>query len=84
MNAYIVKGYRSAVGKAKKGGFRFTRPDDLAAKVIEHLTDSIDGFEKKDVDDLLNNNIVQIVFDGIDSKANVYINDDIIDRDSVL
>ena len=37
MNAYIVAGKRSAVGKAKKGGFRFTRPDDLAADVIKNL-----------------------------------------------
>ena len=35
MNAYIVAGYRSAVGRAKKGGFRFYRPDDLAADVIK-------------------------------------------------
>ena len=34
MNAYIVAGKRSAVGKAKKGGFRFTSPDDLAGDVI--------------------------------------------------
>jgi acetyl-CoA acyltransferase len=36
-NAYIVAGFRSAVGKAGKGGFRFYRPDDLAADVIKHL-----------------------------------------------
>ena len=34
MDAYIVSGYRTAVGKANKGGFRFTRPDNLAAEVI--------------------------------------------------
>jgi acetyl-CoA acyltransferase len=44
MDAYIVAGYRSAVGRAKKGGFRFYRPDDLAADVIKHLTGSIEGF----------------------------------------
>ncbi|MFT7249316.1 MAG: acetyl-CoA acyltransferase, partial [Arcticibacterium sp.] len=32
MNAYIIKGYRTAVGKSGRGGFRFTRPDDLAAE----------------------------------------------------
>ena len=37
MNAYIVSGYRTAVGKAGRGGFRFTRPDDLAVSVIKHL-----------------------------------------------
>ncbi len=37
MNAYIITGYRTAVTRAKKGGFRFTRPDDLAADVIKHL-----------------------------------------------
>ncbi len=51
--AYIVAGYRTAVGKAKKGGFRFTRPDDLAADVIQHLTSSIEGFDQKRVDDLI-------------------------------
>ena len=35
--AYIVGGYRSAVGKSGKGMFRFTRPDDLATGVIKHL-----------------------------------------------
>ena len=53
MNAYIVAGYRSAVGKAKKGGFRFMRSDDLAAGVIKHLVESIPNFDKKQVDDLI-------------------------------
>ena len=38
MEAYIVAGYRSAVGKAKKGGFKNYRTDDLAVDVIKHLT----------------------------------------------
>ena len=58
MNAYIVAGYRSAVGKAKKGSFRFTRPDDLASKVIKHLVGSIKSFENKMVDDLIVGNAV--------------------------
>jgi acetyl-CoA acyltransferase len=58
MNAYIVAGYRSAVGKAKKGGFRFTRPDDLASDVIKHLVRSIPGLENKMVDDLIVGNAV--------------------------
>ena len=59
MNAYIVKGYRTAVGRAKKGGFRFTRPDDLAADVIKHLVSSVEGLETKMVDDLIVGNAVQ-------------------------
>ena len=58
MNAYIVAGFRSAVGKANKGGFRFTRPDDLAAKVIKYLVGSIKNFENKMVDDLIVGNAV--------------------------
>jgi len=37
MEAYIIKGYRSAIGKAKKGGFKNYRSDDLAVDVIKHL-----------------------------------------------
>src|SRR6187549_510524 len=59
MNAYIVAGFRTAVGKAKKGGFRFTRPDDLASDVIKHLVKSIPGLENKMVDDLIVGNAVQ-------------------------
>jgi acetyl-CoA acyltransferase len=58
MNAYIVAGYRSAVGRAKKGGFRFYRPDDLAADVIKHLVSSVDGFDAKEVDDLIVGNAI--------------------------
>ena len=39
--AYIVAGLRTAVGKAKKGGFRFTRPDDLAIEVIQQLMKNV-------------------------------------------
>lgn len=59
MDAYIVAGFRTAVGKAKKGGFRFVRPDDLAADVIKHLVKSIPGLENKMVDDLIVGNAVQ-------------------------
>lgn len=59
MNAYIIKGYRTAVGRAKKGAFRFTRPDDLAADVIKHLVASVEGLEAKMVDDLIVGNAVQ-------------------------
>ena len=58
MEAYIVNGYRSAVGKAKKGGFRFYRPDDLAADVIKHLVANTPGLETKLIDDLIVGNAV--------------------------
>ena len=58
MEAYIVNGYRSAVGKAKKGGFRFYRPDDLAADVITHLIANTPGLETKHIDDLIVGNAV--------------------------
>lgn len=53
MNAYIVAGFRSAVGKAGRGGFRFTRPDDLAAGVIKHLMASVPNVSHEQVDDLI-------------------------------
>lgn len=58
MDAYIVKGYRSAIGKSKKGGFRFTRPDDLAADVIKHLIESVPELDPKRIDDLLVGNAI--------------------------
>ncbi|MEQ9424238.1 MAG: acetyl-CoA C-acyltransferase [Cyclobacteriaceae bacterium] len=58
MNAYIVAGYRSAVGKSKKGGFRFTRPDDLAANVIKHLVESVPELDPKRIDDLIVGNAI--------------------------
>jgi acetyl-CoA acyltransferase len=58
MNAYIIKGYRTAVGKANKGAFRFTRPDDLAADVIKHLLASVPQLDPKRVDDLIVGNAV--------------------------
>src|SRR5699024_3879634 len=53
MEAYIVAGYRTAVGKAPRGGFRFTRADDLAADVIKHLVSSIPNLEKERIDDVI-------------------------------
>ncbi|MCB9360036.1 MAG: acetyl-CoA C-acyltransferase [Flavobacteriales bacterium] len=53
MNAYIVAGFRSAVGKAPRGLFRFMRPDDLGAKVIKHLVDSIPNLDKETIDDVI-------------------------------
>ena len=51
--AYIVAGYRSAVAKAKKGGFRFYRPDDLAADVIRHLIKQVPQLDLHRVDDVI-------------------------------
>ncbi len=51
--AYIVKGYRSAVGKAKRGGFRFYRPDDLAADVIKHLLAQVPQLDHELIDDII-------------------------------
>jgi acetyl-CoA acyltransferase len=57
-NAYIVAGFRSAVGKAGRGGFRFTRPDDLAADVIKHLVASVPALDPERIDDLIVGNAV--------------------------
>ena len=56
--AYIVAGLRTAVTKAKRGGFRFTRPDDLAIDVIQQLMASIPQLEKTRVDDVMVGNAV--------------------------
>ncbi|CAN5601633.1 acetyl-CoA C-acyltransferase [soil metagenome] len=53
MNAYIIAGYRSAVGKAPKGKFRNMRPDDLAAEVIRHLVASVPNLDKELIDDVI-------------------------------
>lgn len=53
MNAYIIAGFRSAVGKANRGGLRFTRPDELAADVIKHLMKSVPNVAAEQVDDLI-------------------------------
>jgi acetyl-CoA acyltransferase len=58
MNAYIVAGYRTAVGKSSRGGFKFTRPDDLAADVIKHLVGTIPNFDASEVDDIIVGNAV--------------------------
>ena len=51
--AYIVSGFRTAVGKAPKGVFRFKRPDELAAETIEHLMAQFPDFDKKRIDDVM-------------------------------
>lgn len=53
MNAYIIAGLRSPVGKAPKGKFRFLRPDDLAAQVIRQLVAQVPNLDKDRIDDLI-------------------------------
>ena len=53
MNAYIVAGFRTAVGKAPRGLFRFVRPDDLASDIIKHLIASLPNFDPSRVQDLI-------------------------------
>ena len=56
--AYIVAGYRTAVGKAKRGGFRFYRPDDLAIDLIRGLLASVPQLDKSLIDDVIVGNAV--------------------------
>ncbi|MBW3129872.1 thiolase family protein [Hymenobacter profundi] len=56
--AYIVAGYRTAVGKAPRGGFRFTRTDDLAADVIKHLVSTVPALDPTRIDDVIVGNAV--------------------------
>jgi acetyl-CoA acyltransferase len=58
MEAYIIAGFRTAVTKAKKGGFRFYRPDDLAVDVIKGLLATVPELDPKRVDDLIVGNAV--------------------------
>jgi acetyl-CoA acyltransferase len=58
MNAYILAGLRSAVTKAPKGGFRFTRPDDLAAEVIRQLLAGLPQLDPARIDELIVGNAV--------------------------
>jgi acetyl-CoA acyltransferase len=56
--AYIIAGYRTAVGKSKRGKLRFYRPDDLAIDVIRALLGSVPGLDPKRVDDVIVGNAV--------------------------
>jgi len=56
MNAYIIAGYRSAVGKAPKGKFRTMRPDDLAVEVIKQLVASVPNLDKEQIEDVIAGN----------------------------
>jgi len=58
MDAYIVAGYRTAVGRGKRSVLKTVRPDDMAADVIKHLVSQVDGFDPTRVDDLIVGNAV--------------------------
>ncbi len=58
MDAYVVAGYRTAVGKAPRGGLRLTRPDDMAAEVIKHLLAQVPQLDPTRVEDLIVGNAV--------------------------
>ncbi|NBV05036.1 MAG: acetyl-CoA C-acyltransferase [Cytophagia bacterium] len=58
MNAYLIAGLRSAVTKAPKGGFRFTRPDDLAAEVIRQVLATLPDLDPQRIDELIVGNAV--------------------------
>lgn len=51
--AYIVKAYRTAVGKAPKGLFRFKRPDELASETINHMISEVPNLDKTKIDDVI-------------------------------
>lgn len=53
MDAYIIGGYRTAVGRSGKGVFRFMRPDDLGEQVIRHLMNDFPQLEKERIDDVI-------------------------------
>ncbi|RZF58298.1 acetyl-CoA C-acyltransferase [Sphingobacterium corticibacterium] len=53
MEAYIIAGYRTAVGKAPRGGFRFMRADDLAAEVIKHIVATVPQLDVTKIDDVI-------------------------------
>lgn len=53
MQAYIIKGYRTAVAKAKRGGFKNFRSDDLAVEVVKHLVNSVPKLDPSTVDDVI-------------------------------
>ena len=56
--AYIIAGFRTAITKSKKGGFRFTRPDDLAVNVIKGLMETVPELDPKRIDDVIVGNAV--------------------------
>ena len=85
--AYIVQGYRTAVGKAPRGVFRFKRPDEMAAETIQYLLDKVPQLDKKRIDDVIVGNampeaeqglnmgrLVSLMGLGIDDVAGMTVN----------
>ena len=73
--AYIVAGYRTAVAKSKRGGFRFYRPDDLAITVIKGLLASVPQLDPKQVDDVIVGNAVPEAEQGLQVGRIIAAND---------
>ena len=63
--AYIVKAYRTAVGKAPKGLFRFKRPDELASETINHMVSEVPELDKTRIDDVIVGNATPEAEQGI-------------------
>lgn len=75
--AYIISGFRSAVGKAPRGKFRFYRPDDLAVKVINHLLKSVPELDPQRVDDLIVGNAVPEAEQGMQMGRMISLHSDL-------
>ena len=75
--AYIVAGYRSPIGKAPRGNFRFTRPDDLAVKVINRLLKSVPELDPARVDDLIVGNAVPEAEQGMQMGRMISLHSDL-------
>ena len=73
--AYIVAGFRTAVAKSKKGGFRFYRPDDLAVDVIKGLMATVPQLDSKRVDDLIVGNAVPEAEQGLQVGRMISVRD---------
>ena len=85
--AYIVQGYRTAVGKAPKGVFRFKKPDEMAAETIQYLLSKVPQLDKKRIDDVIVGNampeaeqglnmgrLISLMGLGIDDVAGMTVN----------
>ncbi len=75
--AYIVAGYRSPVGKAPRGNFKFVRPDDLAVKVINHLVKTVPELDPTKVDDVIVGNAVPEAEQGMQMGRMISLHSDL-------
>src|SRR5690606_19070229 len=71
--AYIVKAYRTAVGKAPRGVFRFKRPDELAAETIEYLMKELPQLDKKRIDDVMVGNAMPEAEQGLNMGRLIFL-----------